>query len=295
MALTRVLRVVGLVLVGAGVLVLLFTAFQLWGTGIFEAHSQNQLRSSLQNELPPAARRQAATHDLTVPPTTDPGPPRTAVPAAPPPAGKAVGVIQIPSIGLNQVVVEGVGEADLRLGPGHYPGTPLPGERGNSAVAGHRTTYGHPFYNLNAVPVGAPVTIVTRQGIFVYRTQWLRVVSPSDSAVLDASTSPLLTLTTCNPRYSASQRLVLRAVLVRSRLTGAGTHGPAPPTTHPTANELAGGVWVATGCPSCCGDSWRPPSAPPLWCWPTGPGGAGPSTWVARWCCWWCSSSSSPA
>ena len=73
-----------------------------------------------------------------------------------PPEGSPVGDIRIPAIGLNQVLVEGTNTDDLRQGPGHYIGTPLPGQGGNAAIAGHRTTYGHPFYNLDGVKPGTP-------------------------------------------------------------------------------------------------------------------------------------------
>ncbi len=79
------------------------------------------------------------------------GPPVTAPHTEAPAEGDPVGEIRIPAIGLDQVVVEGTNTNDLRQGPGHYIGTPLPGQGGNAAIAGHRTTYGHPFYNLDGV------------------------------------------------------------------------------------------------------------------------------------------------
>jgi sortase A len=153
-------------------------------------------------------------------------------PTTPPPAtGQPVGIIDIPSIGLDQVVVEGVGTAQLRSGPGHYPGTPLPGQAGNAAIAGHRTTYGHPFYDLNAVEHGARVVLTTPQGIFVYAAGKSSVVDPTDDTVLASTSDAQLTLTTCNPRYSASTRLVLRAYLVSSTLFPNRPHQATVPTT----------------------------------------------------------------
>ena len=124
----------------------------------------------------------------------------------------------IPVIGLDQVVVEGTNTPDLQKGPGHYTGTPMPGQAGNAAVAGHRTTYGHPFYNLDGVKVGDPIVFTTLQGIFVYDTTKSFVVSPSDTAVVDAVLGNQLTLTTCNPRFSATTRLVVQATLAHSQL-----------------------------------------------------------------------------
>jgi sortase A len=171
------------------------------------------------------------------------GPPKVGPTTAPPPTGAPVGIIDIPAIGLNQVVVEGVGTAQLRAGPGHYPGTSLPGQAGNAGIAGHRTTYGHPFYDLNAVAPGDRVVLTTLQGIFTYAADTTTVVSPSDTTVLTASTDPHLTLTTCNPRYSAATRLVLHATLVRSTLFATRTTQPRPtpsvtvPTTPASAHH----------------------------------------------------------
>jgi sortase A len=239
MRLTRLLGGFAKLLVGVGVVLLLFTAYQIWGTALSESHSQSQLRAHLQKELPPKVRQD--------PPTVSPGPPALAGATATPSEGQPVGVLDIPSIGLNQVVVEGVGDGDLEEGPGHYPGTPLPGQAGNVAVAGHRTTWGHPFYNLDAVKPGDQVNLTTPQGSFTYRSQRVFIVSPDDSSVLAPTPVPSLTLTTCNPRYSAAQRLVLRAVLTSSRLSGltvAAHH--KPPVSHTHGAQLAGtttGSW----------------------------------------------------
>jgi sortase A len=128
------------------------------------------------------------------------------------------------------VIVEGVSDGDLRQGPGHYPGTPLPGEVGNAAIAGHRTTYAAPFYNLNQLQIGDPIVVQTLAGTFHYAVSESTIVAPSDSAVLDASTTPELTLTTCNPRYSASQRLVVVATLQSSQ--PAVVAAATPPVRH---------------------------------------------------------------
>ncbi len=88
---------------------------------------------------------------------------------ADPPVGSPVGTIQIPKINLAMTVVEGTDEAQLAMGPGHYPTTPLPGQAGNAAIAGHRTTYLHPFYSLDALAPGDLIYITTLQGTFLYR------------------------------------------------------------------------------------------------------------------------------
>lgn len=120
----------------------------------------------------------------------------------------------------GDAIVEGTGEGQLQQGPGHYPGTPLPGEAGNSAIAGHRTTYAAPFYNLNELQPGDLIYIQTSQGIFDYSVSYSETVSPTDTAVLDDTTVPQLTLTTCNPRYSSTQRLVVVALLQTAITSG---------------------------------------------------------------------------
>jgi sortase A len=252
----RVLNVVGRILVGLGVLLLAFTAFQLWGTGLFEAHSQSVLRTQIDRQLPPAARAASAstTHRASAVPT---GPPVTAPSRPAPMEGQPVGVIQIPAIALDQVVVQGVATADLRMGPGHYTGTPLPGQSGNAAIAGHRTTYGHPFYNLNQLAPGDQVLMTTPQGVFDYSVRTVSVVSPDDVSVLTPSASALLTLTTCNPRYSASQRLVVQAVLAHSRLFTTAGRAPTPPPTRPSGRHAPHAV-AAAGLAGGGSDDWLP-------------------------------------
>lgn len=209
--------ITGKILIGAGILVLLFTAYQIWGTSIQESHTQDALRSTLisetnSQEVRHALAEAAALNKL---PT---GPPRTAPRTGDPGEGEPVGDIRIPVIGVSQVVVEGTNTPDLRKGPGHYIGTPLPGQVGNASIAGHRTTYGHPFYNLDGVKVGDPIVLTTLQGIFVYDTTKSFVVSPSDTTVIKNAFADMLTLTTCNPRFSASTRLVVQARLAHSQL-----------------------------------------------------------------------------
>jgi sortase A len=247
MLVVRVLGGVGRFLVAAGVLLLLFTAYQIWGTSLVQAHTQSELRTHLDRELPPSLRHDAPPHRGT-------GPPQVAATVAAPADGQPVGVLRIPSIGVDQVVVQGIDETDLAKGPGHYPGTPLPGEAGNSAIAGHRTTWGHPFYDLNAVARGAPVYLTTPQGSFTYTTTRVWVVSPSQTSVLGPTTKPSITLTTCNPRYSAAQRLILRGVLTASRLSGVVGSRVYPKSKRQPASDLAGatsGSWLVVSLWGC--------------------------------------------
>ena len=255
MALSTIRVTVGRVFLVAGVLVLLFIPYLLWGTGLITARAQADLRQQF-------AAAEHLHHERTDlhPATPAPGPPVVASNMAAPSPGSPVGVISIPKISLSMVVVEGTDADQLRSGPGHYPGTPLPGEAGNAAIAGHRTTYLHPFYNLNELVPGDPIDIVTVQGIFEYHVVSSQAVDPTDVAVVAPTPTPTLTLTTCTPRYSASQRLVVQATLVADVLTG--TKAPATPATPVTTvgrtpkepaapladpEELVGGHRVGSG------------------------------------------------
>jgi len=217
---------VGRILLVAGILILMFIPYLLWGTGLMTAHSQDLLRQQFR-----ADQHRAGVTTSTTPPKKTAAPAQLAPTQPDPPIGSAVGTIDIPKIGLEMVVVEGTDEIRLQQGPGHYPGTPLPGEAGNAAIAGHRTTYLHPFYNLNELNPGDAIFITTTQGAFQYDVTSSQAVPPTDVSVVDDTTSPQLTLTTCNPRYSASQRLVVKAALVASALA----HPTATPTTPTTA------------------------------------------------------------
>jgi sortase A len=235
----RAVEIIGKVLIGAGVLLLLFTAYQIWGTSIQEAHSQSALRNTLVQETTNDQLRKALT-DASILDNLPSGPPVTASRTEAPPEGEPVGDIRIPVIGVNQVIVEGTNTPDLRKGPGHYIGTPLPGQGGNAAVAGHRTTYGHPFYNLDAVKIGDPIVVTTLQGIFVYDTTRSWVVSPTDTSVIDNVYANLITLTTCNPRFSASSRLIVQGRLAHSQLYANTLPHAALRHVDPVSHDLAG-------------------------------------------------------
>jgi sortase A len=241
----RVVDIFGRVLIGLGVLVLLFTAYQIWGTSVQEAQVQSSLRSQLQRDTTSHAVRNALAQESALDklPT---GPPVPAPTTAAPAEGEPIGDIRIPVIGINQVVVEGTNTPDLRKGPGHYTGTPLPGQSGNAAIAGHRTTYGHPFYNLDSVKIGDPIVLTTLQGIFVYDATRSFVVSPSDTTVVDNVFADQLTLTTCNPRFSATTRLVVQAKLTHSQLfPNSGLPVQKHVKADPKSESLAGNSGVS--------------------------------------------------
>jgi sortase A len=199
----RVVRGTGKTLIASGVLILLFVVYQLWGTGLAHQRAQKSLRSDFASRLAAA------------PPATLPGEATSPVPsrAVPPVAEGAVALMKIPKIGLDQVVREGVGVEDLKSGPGHYPGTRMPGELGNAAIAGHRTTYGAPFNRLDELAAGDPIEVTTLGGVFRYEVVEQKIVHPDEVSVLDETEDGRLTLTTCHPKYSAAERLIVVARL----------------------------------------------------------------------------------
>jgi sortase A len=128
--------------------------------------------------------------------------------------GDALTRIRIPAIHVDVVVVEGTTQSALRAGAGHYPQTPLPCEAGNVGIAGHRTTYGKPFHNLDLLKPGDEIILQTPVGTCTYKVEKAPfVVDPSDTSVVAPSKGAELTLTTCHPKGSAAHRLVVRALL----------------------------------------------------------------------------------
>lgn len=133
--------------------------------------------------------------------------------------GDPIGRILIPRIHLKMVVIQGTTEGDLEKGPGHYDGrsgfhSPLPGQGGVVAIAGHRTTYAHPFRHIDDLRPGDNVYLEMPYGTFRYRVYYHRVVLPSDWSILRRRPYEKLVLTACHPLYSASHRLAVFAHLV---------------------------------------------------------------------------------
>jgi sortase A len=212
----RYVRIAGKLLISLGFGVLMFVAWTLWGTGIYTSQQQNLLAREFA-DAPPVT---LDTKDA-VPVSFQPGP------------GEHAFKMRIPAIDLDQIVVEGVSSAALKKGPGHYPecgpgfSEPLctsfeeiwPGEDGRVIVSGHRTTYGAPFYNIDKLRRGDRIVTETQWGEFTYEVTIKTIVEPESPLVVidtreDDSREPELVLTTCNPRFSAAQRLIVYAELV---------------------------------------------------------------------------------
>lgn len=138
--------------------------------------------------------------------------------------GEVLGRIEIPDIGLSRNIVEGIRRDDLRKGPGHYPDTPLPGQPGNAAIAGHRTTYQQPFHDLHLLEPGDLIKVTTFQGDHYYQVMPYTdddgeevghfIVDPGQTEVLDDFGDNRLTLTACHPIRSSRQRIIVTALLV---------------------------------------------------------------------------------
>ena len=202
-------------LITLGLLMFLFVGYQLWGTGIEEAQSQNKL----ENRFTEIAVTTTSTPSTAVAPLTSEPPLDTSVTPLKPiviDEGDPIANIDMPTIGVSKYVVAGVQTADLKKGPGHYPGTPFPGELGNASIAGHRTTYGEPFRHLDDLNIGDPIIITDLMGRkFTYLVTNQQVVDATDSWVVATTdrTKAILTLTTCHPEFSAKQRLIISAEL----------------------------------------------------------------------------------
>ncbi len=286
----------GKTLIATGLLMFAFVAYQLWGTAIETARAQRALEddfATLLAETPPAP-----DPVITTPPPQEAEEPDE-VPTVdePPAAGDAEGEVtdagaaadpevlsaaeqnlpviedgdpvarlEIPRIGVDHIVVAGVSKRDLQKGPGHYPDTPLPGQLGNSAIAGHRTTYGQPFYDIDQLEPGDDLIVTTLTGRYVYVVTGQQIVAPSDYEVV-ATVDPTvanLTLTSCHPRFTAQQRIVVASELDversgpvgeavigygRTDLAGAGDEAAAtadPATTTADPPTTAAGTGAAT-------------------------------------------------
>jgi sortase (surface protein transpeptidase) len=218
-----VVRTLGEVLVTGGLVVLLFVVYELFVTDLLTERRQGELSRQLED----AWER-----------------PATAPPVHESLVGDAFAVLHIARFGpdYERVVLEGTEEEQLSQGPGHYVGTAMPGEQGNVGIAGHRVGKGSPFLELDLLQPGDPIVVETADSWFVYRVlgdpatgdlttdpsgipgqqivrpEAIEVISPTPGAAEDAAPSgAYLTLTTCHPRYSARQRLIIHA-----RLDGAG-------------------------------------------------------------------------
>ncbi len=168
----------------------------LWGTGLETQRAQESLRAGFEEIVgtrPPVEAEDA----IELP-------------------GQAYAQLQIPSLDVDFIVVEGTDYATLKKGPGHYPDTADPWDAsGRVGIAGHRTTYLHPFAELDRLRVGGEITLRTEYGVFLYEvTNNFVIPSAGSGRVLTQTQRPTLVLTTCHPKYSSAERLIVTASLV---------------------------------------------------------------------------------
>lgn len=253
---TTLMLVAGRTLMTLGAVTLAFAGFQLWGTGLAESRAQAELNARFEEQLALAAViGPAETPDPVDLPTSDgqptePGHEATEGRTKPvmvvdvgeperaeddrsagsrktepmPGFGDPIGVLDIPAIGVNKTVAHGTGREVLRSGPGHYPSTPLPWQPGNVAIAGHRTTHGAPFLDIDRLEPGDTISVETVRGTYVYsvegqlddagRATGHRIVTPEAVDVITDQGDNRLTLTACHPKYSARQRIIVTAVRI---------------------------------------------------------------------------------
>ncbi|MFY9741181.1 MAG: class D sortase [Candidatus Sulfotelmatobacter sp.] len=172
-----------------GVLALGYVGFTLLDARIYQVSAKRSLENQVE-----AAKAQTGS------------PPRTAIKK-----GDVLGRLDIPRLGMSVAVLQGAGSRTLRLGAGHIAGTPLPGEPGNSGIAGHRDTF---FRELKDIRANDEIQLQTAHGILHYEVDWVKVVGPDDISVLAPATESMLTLVTCYPFYfvgPAPKRFVVRA------------------------------------------------------------------------------------
>src|SRR6266516_7426285 len=196
-----VLRVFGECCVTAGAIVLLFLAYLLWGTALATSAHQHAFATQLQ-------RQWQTHHDV-----------RPAVTRLHLVTGQPFAFIRIPRFGGSWrfAIVQGTGLTQLALGPGHVPGTALPGQIGNFAVAAHRVTAGNPFYRLNDLRPGDKVMIETATATYTYQVTTTELVLPDDTAVLDPvpghprqhPREAMITLITCDPPWTGTHRIIV--------------------------------------------------------------------------------------
>ncbi|HEY2297917.1 MAG TPA: class E sortase [Jatrophihabitans sp.] len=222
------LRGVGQMLITAGVIVLLFVVYEVYVTNYFADRAQAQVKTALKQEW-----QHTDGEDPLLPL------PGQSTPSLP--EGKGIAYLYIPRLGrdFGYAIVQGTSDADLEKGPGHYISTALPGQIGNFGVAGHRVGKGEPFLNLDQLQPGDPVIVQTESHWYVYRVggrpgdisatdaqgvPGREIVDPSDGDVLDPvpdhpgaiPKKARLTMTTCHPKFTATQRMIVHATLAQT-------------------------------------------------------------------------------
>lgn len=207
-------------MVWTGILTLGIVGYQLVVTDLVSDRVQAEARETLAGDLEDRRETLQTPVTVTIPPpettetTSTTRPPLQTIeffPEEPVDEGEPLGTIRIPSIEVDWVLFGGVTPSTLNQGPGHMPWTPLPGQPGNAVISGHRTTYGAPFFDLDQLQPGDVIEVETAIGVHTYTVRDTIIVSPTDVWVTDPRPGAWLTLTTCHPKFSAAQRLIVQA------------------------------------------------------------------------------------
>jgi len=227
--LTRVIRTFGWLSIGLGLFLLGFVLHQLFVTTFFAQQNNETLKVEVTEYFEEAAVTEveyvpveslvpvAPPESVPPPESAAPETPKTLLVEPPPEPGEPFAIIRIPSLERladGWSVVEGVSVSDLRNGVGHMPNTPLPGQPGNSVLPGHRTTYGAPFHELDELEPGDIIEVETALGINTYEVRESIIVKPTEIWVTDPRPGSWITLSTCNPKFSSRERLIIFAELV---------------------------------------------------------------------------------
>ena len=208
----RNVQILGWTLIWSGIFVFGYLGWQLYGTDVVNARVQAEAMSALERRLADAAAPEV--EEIEVEEVEPEAVVVEHVLEDVPGDGVGFALLRVPKVGLEAVVFEGVTTPTLAKGPGHMPGTPLPGQPGNAVISGHRTTYGRPFHDFDMLVAGDRLEVDTGIGTHVYEVRESFSVAPTDVWVTDSRPGAWLTLTTCNPKYSATERLIITAELV---------------------------------------------------------------------------------
>ena len=206
----RNIQILGWTLIWSGVLIFGYLGWQLVGTDLLNARIQAAAETELggffeteRADLPEVQEVEGLEDAILEYHPED-------VPAE----GSEFARLVVPRLGLDVVIFEGVTRDTLTRGPGHLPGTPIPGQPGNSVISGHRTTHGRPFFDFDRLVPGDRITVETAVGTHAYEVRESVLVAPDDVWVTDDRAGGWLTLTTCHPKFSARERLIITAELV---------------------------------------------------------------------------------
>jgi sortase A len=233
-ALSRTLQIAGELMLTAGVILLLFVAWQLWWTNLdADARQRDIVRDFARSLGSPASPPASAVNPAPANAATVNAGPGPAAVAVEPESGETIGIVYIPRFGAGYTrpVVQGTTSEVLdALGLGHYPGTAMPGAAGNFAVAGHRQTHGAVLDNIDTLVPGDRIYVQTREGYYVYRFRNSEIVLPSATEVLlpvpsqlaATPTESYLTMTSCNPRFGSQERIIAYSLLERWQPDSAG-------------------------------------------------------------------------